>query len=306
MPAAAASGACGAHANGSRWCEGEALRVCESRSERTVASCASIERCDANADAGACAPACPAGEVFIPPTGAGGFVMGRGKLEGNRDRKHKVVLTRPFCMDETEVTTAAYQACVETKQCEPPGWTDPWANWKKKPDHPINLVSWVKAKRYCEVQGKTLPTEAQWEWAATGGDGRSFPWGNDAPEACDAELMDFTPFGAPKWAPGGDWGCRGGGTSPVRSFPKGARTWPAGNIYDLAGNVWEWVLDAHLDYPAEPQTDPLATNPRTIVHSIRGGGWNRPGYGCTTWYRGGAVETYQVPGLGFRCVRNPS
>jgi formylglycine-generating enzyme required for sulfatase activity len=273
--------------------------------------CASIERCDPVS--GACQPACPEGEVYIPPTGPAGFTMGKGFTTGeksktlgrghlsNSDAPHTVILTRPFCMDETEVTVAAMKACVEAGKCDAPKIYEVRANYPKKLDHPSNETSWPKAKKFCEAQGKTLPSEAQWEWAATGGDGRQWPWGNDFPATC--EFADFTI--GPLVSPGGDSGCHGGGTSPVKSHPRGNRVLPTGTLYDLAGNVWEWCLDTYAPYPEEAQTDPLVQNPRVLVHVVRGGGWNRPARGIESAFRGAAVYTYEVGGLGFRCVRNP-
>jgi formylglycine-generating enzyme required for sulfatase activity len=291
---------CGTHRDGEAWCDGAALKGCDGGKESELASCASIEKCDANTKK--CEPACPDGEVFVPPTGPEGFKMGRNKIREGEDRKHTVVLTRPFCMDATEVTAGAYQKCVEANECALPWTGDPWSTYGKHLDYPLNCVSWIKAKNYCEKQSKSLPTEAQWDWVATGGDGREWPWGNEKP---DCDFMDYAPQGAPKWSPGGDWGCHGGGPSAVGTHPKGARVLPTGKIHDLAGNVWEWMLDTYGNYPADKQVDPVAPNKvGAAVHVIRGGGWNRPSAGCNSWYRGGAVETYQVPGLGFRCVRN--
>jgi formylglycine-generating enzyme required for sulfatase activity len=295
----AAQPACGTHPEGQAWCEGAVLKTCEAGQDKTVATCWSIERCDPQSRR--CEPACPEGEVYVAPPGPEGFKMGRNRIRAGEDRPHVVVLTRPFCMDETEVTAGAYEKCVQAGECQEPGFHDPWTTYKKHPDYPLNLVSWVKANNYCLKQGKSLPTEAQWDWVATGGDGREFPWGNERPTC---EHMDYAPTGAPKWSPGGDWGCHGGGPSAVKSHPKGARELPDGKIYDLAGNVWEWMLDTYAKYPREKQIDPVAPDkPGAGVHTIRGGGWNRPAAGCNSWYRGGAVSTYQVPGLGFRCVR---
>lgn len=273
--------------------------------------CLSIERCDEAT--GACVPHCPAGEVYIPATGPAGFTMGKGFTlhgeahrlgKGHRadsDRPHKVILTKPFCMDETEVTVAAMQACVEAKRCKAPKICEIYANYPRRPDHPANEVSYVKAKAFCKVQGKALPTEAQWEWAATGGDGRKWPWGNEEPTC---EHADFTQ--GVLVSPGGNSGCGGGGTSPVRSHPKGSRVWPTGTLYDIAGNVWEWCDDTFTSYPDKQVTDPLVQNPNVVVHVVRGGGWNRPALGIQTSLRGAAIDSYEVPGLGFRCVRNPA
>jgi formylglycine-generating enzyme required for sulfatase activity len=274
-------------------------------------TCASIERCDEAT--GACVPACPAGEVYIPATGAAGFIMGKGYMTGRAvgksgkghragsDHPHRVVLTKPFCMDETEVTVAAFKACVDAAACVPPKWAEVRANYPKKPDHPVNEVSWLKAKKYCETQGKSLPTEAQWEWAATGGDGRRWPWGDEPPTTC--EWADFT-IGE-LVSPGGDSGCHGGGTSPVKAHPKGNKVWPSGALYDLAGNVWEWCLDNYKPYADADATDPLVIDPDSTVHVLRGGGWNRSVRGIQAAFRGAAIESYEVGATGFRCVRNP-
>ena len=272
--------------------------------------CLAIERCDAATSK--CVPACPAGEVYIPATGPDGYTMGKGFTmrggakrlgKGHRadsDRPHKVVLTKPFCMDETEVTVAAMKACVDAGRCDPPKIYEVFANYPRRPDHPANEASWPKAKKFCEAQGKALPTEAQWEWAATGGDGRKWPWGDEQPTC---ELADFV-IGL-LVSPGGDSGCGGGGTSPVKAHPKGNKVWPTGELYDLAGNVWEWMEDTFSSYGEGPDVDPVVRDPKVLVHVVRGGGWNRSVLGIQTAFRGAAIYTYEVPGLGFRCVRNP-
>ena len=311
-PAAAASSAtptpprdpaCANHPDDAVFCDGAKIRKCLKGQPKTISTCGSLERCGE----GKCKPACPKGEVFIPPTGPNGFTMGRGQLKG-KDTPHKVVLTQPFCMDATEVTAGAYEECVKAGKCEEPYKWDPWASYPRFPKRPVNLVSLDKATAYCTWKGKRLPTEAQWEWAASGGESIEWPWGNEEP-TCQNDLMDFTPFGAPKSAPGGDVGCRGGGPSDVMSFPKGAKVWPSGKLFDIAGNVWEWTRDMAMPYPSEKQTDPEITEvpgrPDNTVFSIRGGGWNRSGIGCKVWFRGEATRNYQVPGLGFRCIREP-
>jgi formylglycine-generating enzyme required for sulfatase activity len=272
-------------------------------------ACFDIERCEA----GACVPACPEGEVYVPATGPEGFKMGRGLAtfgfgsrksgnggKGRADTPHKVVLTRPFCMDQNEVTAGQMKQCVQDKGCKAPQRTDRWVTYPDKPDHPVNLVDWKMSKYYCEQYGKSLPTEAQWEWAATGGDGRDFPWGNEEPTC---EHTDFTQ--AILISPGGDSGCHGGGPSKVGTHVKGDKIWPSGAIHDLAGNVWEWVLDSYRPYSGKDEVDPLHDYPHLANRVVRGGGWNRSGRGVMAAFRGGAIWTYKVPGLGFRCVRNP-
>ncbi len=243
----------------------------------------------------------PATEVAIPPTPADGFSMGRGD-RGESDRPHRVVLTRGFCLDKTEVTVRAYKACVDAGKCALPHLADQFATYPRFPDHPVNMVNWGKARAYCAWAGKRLPTEAEWEWAATGPDGTKYPWGNEPEPECGVGLADFTPLGATKVHPGGDVGCFGGGPSAVGTHPRGAKHWPGGDLFDLAGNVWEWVEDSYEPYPSEPQRDPLVRR-ETANHALRGGGWNRPKRALQGWFRGSAVYTYQVPGLGFRCAR---
>jgi formylglycine-generating enzyme required for sulfatase activity len=240
-------------------------------------------------------PTCPDGEVWVPPTSAEGFVMGKG-IKG----EHRVVLTHGYCMDAGEVTVRSYAKCVEAGACKEPWRGDPWSTYPSKPDYPVNLVSWTKAHAYCAWSGERLPTEAEWEWAATGADQTRYPWGDEPEPSCD--YVDYTKYGAPKWAAGADVGCGGGGPSPVGAHPKGDKIWPGGAIHDLAGNVWEWVEDSFLPYQTDTQTDPVVRQDNA-VHALRGGGWNRSYAAMVVTYRGAAHFTYQVPALGFRCVR---
>ncbi|MDI1480638.1 SUMF1/EgtB/PvdO family nonheme iron enzyme [Polyangium sp. y55x31] len=308
--AAEETGPCAGKAEGALACDGESVVRCAGtgRAPEAVKTCLDIERCEA----GACAPACPEGEVYVPATGPAGFKMGKNLSafgfgnrksgnhgKGRADLPHKVVLTKPFCMDQTEVTAGAMKKCVQEKGCKAPQRTDRWVTYPDKPDYPVNLVDYPMSKYYCEQYGKSLPTEAQWEWAATGGDGRSWPWGEEEPTC---EHADFTQ--AILISPGGDSGCHGGGPSKVGTHRKGDRIWPSGPIHDLAGNVWEWVLDSYVPYSGKDEVDPVHLRPSIGNYVVRGGGWNRSGRGILAAFRGGAIVSYKVPGLGFRCVRN--
>jgi formylglycine-generating enzyme required for sulfatase activity len=242
-------------------------------------------------------PACPVGQVFIPPTGAEGFLLGKG-IKG----EHRVVLTHGFCIDANEVSVQAYARCVEAGACKEPWRGDPYSTYPAKLDYPVNMVSWTKAHAYCAwAGGGRLPTEAEWEWAATGPDQTRYPWG-DEPEP-DCERVDYTKYGAPKWAAGADVGCDGGGPSPVGTHLKGDKVWPGGAVHDLAGNVWEWVEDSYIPYAPDAVTDPVVRVTDSAVHGLRGGGWNRSYAAMVVTYRGAAHYSYQVPALGFRCVR---
>lgn len=257
------------------------------------------------------APSCPEGEVLVPATGPDGFTMGRGPW-GGFDRAHKVVLTKPFCMDATEVTVAAYRKCVESGACTIPQLNDANSNYRTefaRDEHPINMVNWKQASAYCASRGQALPTEAQFEWAAGHGDGRKYPWGKEEP-SCASGHADFTPGGSPKTDPAGDVGCHGGGTSKVKAHPNGKSSWPGGDLFDLGGNLWEWTADCYLGYPGGTVSDPSpqrhpALGSECYVRALRGGGWNRSKEALTVAWRAGSKHTYRVPGLGFRCVRDP-
>jgi len=138
-----------------------------------------------------------------------------------------------FCMDRTEVTTSAYAACVASGKCTRSIYKGRCnAGVSGREDHPINCVDLNEAAAYCAAQGQRLPTAEEWEYAATGGDGRTYPWGNDEPknQLCwDGEGNDL-----------GKGNRRS--TCAVGSYPRGDS--PSG-LVDLSGNVWEWTSPLH-------------------------------------------------------------
>ncbi len=277
--------------------------VAEAPTPKTCSpACSTIERCEG----GACVPACPAGRIFVPATGPEGFVLrgGSGDASARRSlpsqRPHVVVLTHPFCMDATEVTVRAYRACVEAGSCPKPRRFGLFSNYPDALDHPVNKIPWRDALGFCHYAGGELPTEAQWEWAATGGDGRPWAWGSEPP---DCSRADYTQ--GHRERPASGEGCNGGGTSPVGTHPEGDRVWPNGHIHDLSGNVWEWTLDNYRPFRSERETDPGHRDDDDFLHVVRGGGWNRSARGIRVDYRAAAPVDYRVPGLGFRCVMNP-
>ncbi|MFO0660980.1 MAG: SUMF1/EgtB/PvdO family nonheme iron enzyme [Polyangiaceae bacterium] len=162
---------------------------------------------------------CPAGEVYIPPTGPNGFQMGRNaRGRKDTDRAHKVVLTKGYCLDAAEVTAGDYAKCVDAKVCKEAWKFDPWSTSVKHPDYPINMVSWEKGRKYCEWVGKRFHRGRMGVGCVTGPEATKYPWGNTEP---DCTFLDYTPGGAPKSSPGGDHGCHGGGPSAIKTHSCG-------------------------------------------------------------------------------------
>jgi sulfatase modifying factor 1 len=164
----------------------------------------------------------PEGMVYVP---GGSFDMGP-PVEVTESKAPQRVTVAPFFLDRTEVTVAAYLACVKAGGCTGPTHEPGCNAASKKPrlEHPMNCITKTQSEKYCAAQGKRLPTAAEWEFAARGQDGGIYPWGN---AAAGEQLC---------------WQGRAGGhskkTCPVGSFPQGAS--PFGAL-DMAGNVAEWT-----------------------------------------------------------------
>jgi formylglycine-generating enzyme required for sulfatase activity len=215
---------------------------------------------------------------------AGAFEMGCREQcsdSGNDRPAHRVELSA-FEIDRTEVTQAAYASCVAAKAC-----TTPTGNFEPiaRAEFPVTNVSWAQAAAYCAWGKKRLPTEAEWERAARGTDGRRYPWGSDAPTCARG---NFAPCG--------------GKVARVGSAPAGASV---EGVLDLAGNVEEWVNDFHAVayYASSPARDPRGPEQdHGSGHAVRGGS-----YLYDAWHIGASVRMTD-PGapaddLGFRCAR---
>jgi formylglycine-generating enzyme required for sulfatase activity len=274
----------------------------------------------ATSQRGAAAPwGCPGGMLAVP---AGTFRMGSpadGAGEPDEQPQHDVTLSA-YCIDRTEVTVAAYAVCVAAGGCRPAALTVNWTNFspeevkhfsqrcngQDRPDHPINCVDWDQAAAYCRWSGKHLPTEAEWEHAARGHDGRVYPWGNEAPSvtrmnACGSECgeaMKREKIMLPSLHDGNDgWET----TAPVGRYPAGAS--PFGAL-DLAGNVAEWTADWYRFYESRAELDPRGP-PTGASRVVRGGGWmTSEASKLSATDRDWPDPTLRGADLGFRCARS--
>jgi formylglycine-generating enzyme required for sulfatase activity len=182
-------------------------------------------------------------------------------------------------IDRVEVTNARYGVCVEAGACSAPAAGSAFGD-ATKADHPVSIVSWEQASAYCRWVGKRLPTEAEWEMAARGVDGRRYPWGSS-------------------YDPGRTNAGYTAGTAAVGQYAGGASPY---GVLDMAGNVWEWTSSLYRPYPYDPndgREDPLARGARVN----RGGSWYYDPWYVRTTYRATANHIYRRIGdLGFRCA----
>lgn len=222
----------------------------------------------------------------------GNFSMGSDT--GNWDESpQREVWVDAFLMDEFPVTQAEYKRFVDDAAYPPPSlglaWSAPY-DWKGnlfpegRENHPVVLVSWLDAQAYCEWAGKRLPTEAEWEKAARGTDGRTWPWGNE--------------WNTQKCA------CSGAGdVLKLGGFPNGVS--PFG-CQEMAGNVWEWIQDwydgkYYSKAPSRNPQGPMASSDGERV--LKGGAWIHADFSLRCAMRYHRAPNYRDNYIGFRCVK---
>lgn len=246
----------------------------------------------------------------------GTFHMGYEGRGAQKDEMpaHDVTL-KPFLLDKTEVTNEAYFKCVDANVCRKHFPASSEANKFGKdekfrtPRRPISSISRSDAETYCRWLGKRLPTEAEWERAARGSDGRTWPWGNDKPTRDHAVFASSI-------------------TEDVGTHPKGAG--PYGHL-DLAGNVWEWVADMYDPYAYRragaskgvPGTcEEIMTTLKELKHAnqqgftgsnpipdecehvLRGGAFNYDAFGLRSANRVHHPGRFRLIMSGFRCAKD--
>jgi formylglycine-generating enzyme required for sulfatase activity len=199
--------------------------------------------------------------VLIP---AGEFEMGSNSGNGNEIPIHSVSLGQ-YYIDRYEVTVAQYKKCYNSGKCKQPltGGTFNWGTSDRN-NHPVNGVSWNDAKAYCEYAGKRLPTEAEWEKAATFKNGRKYkyPSGKSDISCADAIMVNgYYTFR--------DWKTKGG-CGRVSTWSVGSKPEEINGTFDMAGNVWEWVSDWNGSYSSGYQRNP--TGPSSGSHRVSRGG----------------------------------
>jgi formylglycine-generating enzyme required for sulfatase activity len=224
----------------------------------------------------------PDGMVLIP---AGEFIMGDEQGHPDARPMHKTLLSA-YWIDRHEVTNAQYRQCVDGGICMPPKDRQVYDD-AERARHPVTNVTWKQAHAYCQWLGRRLPTEAEWEKAARGTDGRRYPWGNSEELLKSRSRNPATTVGL-------------NGTSPVGSVAEAASPY---GVFDLVGNVWEWVKDWYAEdyYATAPRLDPQGPL-RGSFRVLRGGDWSQNPLELRASTRAWDEMTYWGPTLGFRCA----
>jgi len=232
--------------------------------------------------------------VLLP---AGSFMMGspgteKGRDGGGRERQHKVILTKPIYMQTTEVTVEQWESIMGKKLI---GWRRGAGNMPK------TRVSWKDCQKFIKklnAKGEgvyRLPTEAEWEYACRAGTKTAFSWGGNI-DCANAMYGNKKRSGTCllylqtlKIPPGGP--------APVKTYAP--NHW---GLYDMHGNVWEWVQDRYGDYEKKRVTDPIG--PQKGGHRVRrGGSWVSMDYDCRSANRAWAHPSNRINITGFRLVR---
>ncbi len=222
--------------------------------------------------------------VYVP---AGNFMM--GSTESSNEQPVHAVYLDGYWIDKYEVTNGQYAKCVAAGECDLPNSSESYTRDSYYGDstyanYPVIYVSWHDAVDYCQWAGGRLPSEAEWEKAARGGeDERTYPWG----EGIDSNRANYDR--------------NVGDTTEVGSYPGGASPY---GVLDMAGNVWEWVQDWYGSsyYGSQTEWDNPAGPANGDYRVLRGGSWFNDEWDLRVSYRGGLEPVNSYYDVGFRCV----
>jgi formylglycine-generating enzyme required for sulfatase activity len=224
--------------------------------------------------------------LYVP---AGDFLMGSTDADshsGDEKPQHTVYLGA-FWVDRTEVNNKMYSLCVNAGVCSEPANIGSFtrSNYfgnSQFDDYPVIYVDWNMAKDYCEWAGRRLPTEAEWEKAARGTEGWVYPWGGYDPNEYflnyDRNVGDTS---------------IGGDMSSIYG------------VYNMVGNVWEWVSSLYEPYPYSAFDGRENLSGSSGPRVIRGGSWNSDKFDVRTANREWQSPLITSSSIGFRCVRSP-
>lgn len=246
-------------------------------------------------------------QVYIP---AGEFLMGTNDVEAKREiiggRAYPEIpqfsyFLDEFWIDKYEVTNKQYRDCMDAGACTDPhrigsySYPDYFSN--PAYDHyPVVWVTWFQATDYCKWVERRLPTEAEWEKAARGIDGRKYPWGNDPYTEDKANICDVNCTRTHR-LPEFDDGYPD--LAPVGSYPNGVSPYGA---LDMAGNAWEWNSTEIIDYPYDANDGREDPGGIDIERGWRGSSWANGLWWLRSSVRYHALDFYSWYVLGFRCA----
>ena len=244
-------------------------------------------------------------QIYIP---AGEFIMGSDDIEAQNSKTngraypeqpvHTVYLDG-YWIDKYEVTNEQYALCVDAGVCDSPylNRSETRESYFDNPeyaDYPVIYVSWYMSNTYCEWAGRRLVTEAEWEKASRGTDGRKYPWGNDP---VDGDKANFCDTNCLREIRNYNYDDGYADTAPVGSYPAGASPY---GVMDLSGNVWEWTSTIIQDYPYD--ADDGREDPDKYAERVwRGGPWSNGYWWIRSSVRYRSIPTYWFVNLGFRC-----
>ncbi|NLW31847.1 MAG: formylglycine-generating enzyme family protein [Fibrobacter sp.] len=222
----------------------------------------------------------------------GSFTMGDNNGEADEVPEHEVAISS-FSLDRYQVTEKEYDSCVRAGKCTPAHYDNcmVWSRGKfmsvkvpssyRNPDYPVVCITWYQAQAYCRFKGKTLPSEAQWEYAAKAGQKYTYAWGDSPPSSQNC------PFSEKK--------------HPQKTGSYKPNSW---GLYDMTGNVWEWVSDFYERdyYSFSEKRDPQGPQ-AGLYRVIRGGGWYSGKKQLRITNRHWFSPAYPEVSIGFRCTK---